>query len=103
MNHKKILEMAQLENQDGGRLSELKNISSVHYIMLLSAWVFVFTIRLIHKQATTDLLFMVYVLALGHEVYAFKRKKSIISLGVSAILVVAVLTTGWTLMSVIFK
>ena len=101
MNHKKVLEMAQLENQ--GRLSELKNISSVHYIMLLAAWLFIFTIRLIHKQATTDLFFMVLLLALGHEVYAFKRKKSIISLVVSAILVVAVLTTGWTLMRVILK
>ena len=103
MNHKKFLEMAQLENQDEGRLSELKNISSVHYIMLLVAWLFIFTIRLIHKQATTDLFFMVLLLALGHEVYAFKRKKSIISLVVSAILVVAVLTTGWTLMHVILK
>ena len=71
--------------------------------MLLAAWLFIFAIRLIHKQATTDLFFMVYLLALGHEVYSFKRKKSIISLGVSAILVVAVLTTGWTLMRVIFK
>lgn len=103
MNHKKILEMAQLENQDEGRLSELKNISSVHYIMLLIAWLFIFTIRLIQKEATTDLFFMVLLLALGHEVYAFKRKKSIINLVVIAILVIAVLTSGWTLMSTILK
>lgn len=47
MNNKKILQMAQQESQDEGKLSKWRNMSIVHYIMLLLAWLFIFTIRLL--------------------------------------------------------
>ena len=103
MNNKEILQKAQQENQDEGKLSELKNMSIVHYTTLLVAWLFIFTIRLIKNESIDDLFFMILLLALGHEIYQLKKKKSAISIIVIAVLLVAVSVMGWEIMSVIFK
>jgi magnesium-transporting ATPase (P-type) len=103
MNNKKILQMAQQESQDEGKLSEWRNMSIVHYIMLLVAWLFIFTIRLLKNESIDDLFFMLLLLALGHEIYLFKKKRSMTNIIVIVVLLIAVSVMGWNLMSGIFK
>jgi len=97
MNEKKFLKVAQKENRDEGKLSELKNITAVHYVMLLLAWLFIFTVRLFQHERTDDLFFMILFLALGHELYMLKKKNSFVTIITVIILVVANVTAVWSL------
>ncbi|CBL91618.1 hypothetical protein GCM10025878_11320 [Leuconostoc gasicomitatum] len=103
MNQKRFLKVAQQENNDEGQIAEHKNITVVHYIMLLVAWLFIFTVRLVQKEPTNDLFFMILLLALGHEAYLFKRKSSFFSIITIIILLIATIMTAWSIVGMIFK
>ncbi|MBZ1533891.1 DUF6442 family protein [Leuconostoc mesenteroides] len=102
MNEKKFLKVAQAENRDEGKLSEFKNMTAVHYVMLLLAWLIVFAVRIFQNERTDDLFFMILFLALGHELYMLKKKISFVTIITVVILVIATVMTGWSLLSVLF-
>ncbi|MBZ5957749.1 hypothetical protein KII96_09525 [Leuconostoc gelidum subsp. gasicomitatum] len=103
MNQKKFLALAQQESNDEGKIAEHKNITVIHYTMLLVGWLFLFIVRLIQKESTNDLFFMILLLALGHEAYALKKKFSFINAITIIILLIATVTMAWSIVSVIFK
>lgn len=74
MNNKKILQMAQQESQDEGKLSKWRNMSIVHYIMLLLAWLFIFTIRLLKNESIDD-LFLCYYFWLWDMKYICSKRR----------------------------
>ncbi|WP_461218403.1 DUF6442 family protein [Lapidilactobacillus salsurivasis] len=99
MDKKKLLQVAQAEQRDEGRLGRITQLSLVHYLMLMIAWLIIFVIRILAKQPTTDLFFMILVAGLGHEVFSWQQQKSWWSALFLLVLLVAVVTTGWSLVA----
>lgn len=103
MNNKNFLALAQQENNDEGKIWELRKINIINYNMLLLGWIIVFIIKLLKKEPTVDLTFMLILSIFGKSIYSLKKKKSLINLIIATIFLVAILTTGWTLFSGLIK
>ncbi|WP_261805759.1 DUF6442 family protein [Lapidilactobacillus luobeiensis] len=97
MDKKRLLQQAQAEQQDEGRIKTITQLSLIHYIMLMVAWLIIFVLRLLAQQPTTDLFFMLLIVGLGHEVFTWHQQKSWWTALFVLVLLVAVATTGWSL------
>ncbi|MFT8458250.1 MAG: DUF6442 family protein [Liquorilactobacillus ghanensis] len=95
MNKNEILKAAQQANDDEGKRNTILTNQSIMFGFYSLGLLFILIIRLLRHESLNDVLFLVLLGGLGIEISQAINKRSIISILMSILLVVAVVYTAW--------
>ncbi|MFT8556424.1 DUF6442 family protein [Liquorilactobacillus hordei] len=95
MNKDKILRAAQLANDDEGKRNTILKDQSIIFGFCSLGLLFILIIQLLHHESLNTVFFLVLLGGLGIEISQVIKKRSIISILTSILLIVAVVYTAW--------
>lgn len=95
MNKNEILKAAQQANDDEGKRNTILTNQSIMFGFYSLGLLFILIIRLLRHESLNDVLFLALLGGLGIEISQVINKRSIISILMSILLVVAVVYTAW--------
>ncbi|KRN06478.1 DUF6442 family protein [Liquorilactobacillus mali] len=95
MNKNKILEAAQQANDDEGKRYTILASQNIIFGFYSLGLLFILTIRLLRHESLNDVLFLFLLGGLGIEISQAINKRSVVSILMSLLLIVAVVYTAW--------